>query len=422
MLELLNLELQLIERWPAAGQFASAATTSDPHTTGAVIETDRSRLMLPIYAPPGSQFVVGTQPAAQVSFKVAGVPEGDDAYELSLVALRRLRSQRVTGGTQVVLDERSRDSLVVFTQDQHVIRNLKAGLERHARRAAQLARELATAQLGRHDVIAGRLAQVGRGIPSEQAARAQAGSELQQCDAAANVDFAKSYDLARHTLQLVRQVERVHWEQATHSPGGAPANPLAASFETLPELYAFRGGIAVAPRSGNRLNAGDCENLATMLGAGWKHYLHRQEGITTHVNLSPRAAHSGSAGLLVRAEPADQEHKPRVVETPPVWVTTAPVSLVAGDLVQIAAWVRIDKPITGSVDGLLVIDSLSGQALALRPAASEGWRQITMFRAAPQSGPMAVTFALAGLGEAAIDDVTIEIVQRAAVRGQQAQR
>src|SRR5690606_38005216 len=42
MLELVNLELQLIERWPAAGTFAARADSSDPHTTGAVIETGRS--------------------------------------------------------------------------------------------------------------------------------------------------------------------------------------------------------------------------------------------------------------------------------------------------------------------------------------------------------------------------------------------
>ncbi|KKL68991.1 hypothetical protein LCGC14_2119430, partial [marine sediment metagenome] len=88
----MNLELQLIERWPAAGNSAAGADTSDPHTRGGVIQTDRTRLLLPIYGPPGGQFVLGTQPAEKVSFTVAGVPEGDNAYELSLAKLRPLRS------------------------------------------------------------------------------------------------------------------------------------------------------------------------------------------------------------------------------------------------------------------------------------------------------------------------------------------
>jgi hypothetical protein len=45
-----------------------------------------------------------------------------------------------------------------------------------------------------------------------------------------------------------------------------------------------------------------------------------------------------------------------------------------------------------------------------------------MYRAAARPGPMHVTFALAGLGEAAIDDVTIEIVRHRGPLGGQAQR
>ena len=52
VLELLNIELGLIERWPAAGNFAPLANTSNQNTTGAVLETDHSRLLLPIFQPP----------------------------------------------------------------------------------------------------------------------------------------------------------------------------------------------------------------------------------------------------------------------------------------------------------------------------------------------------------------------------------
>ena len=412
MLELLNLELELIERWPAAGNFTSGATTSDPNTTGGVMETDRSRLLLPTYAPPGGQFVLGTQPAEQVSFRVAGVPEGDNAYGLSLTTLRPLHSDRVAGGTQVVLDEFSRDSLVVFTQDPLVLRNLRTKLEKNGRRAAQVVRELAAARLAGHDAVAGRLGRQGPALPQVLEARAKVDSDLQQYDALAATDIGKAYDRARHALQILRQIERVHWEQATAAPNAPLVDPLTASFATLGEHYAFAYQIANAERSENRLREGSCENLSAMLGAGWKHYLHELDGIKTGVDLTPRAAHSGGAGLLLRAEPADPKIKPAAVESPPVWVTTAPVAVEQGDLVQIQAWVNIDAPITLGADGLVILDTLSGRALALRMSLTEGWRQITMYRAAARSGSMAVTFALAGLGTAAIDDVTMQIVRR----------
>jgi hypothetical protein len=64
-----------------------------------------------------------------------------------------------------------------------------------------------------------------------------------------------------------------------------------------------------------------------------------------------------------------------------------------------------------------MLDSHSGEALAMRLHKTAGWRQVTLYRAATQPGPFAVTFALAGLGAAAIDDVTLKIVQRAATAG-----
>ena len=125
MLELANIELELIERWPASGNFTASATSNDSHATGAVIETDRSRLLLPIYSPPGGQYVLGNPTVKPLNLTVPGVPEGDNAYELTPTSFRPLRSDRVLGGTRVLLTESERDSLVVFTQDAVVIGSLK---------------------------------------------------------------------------------------------------------------------------------------------------------------------------------------------------------------------------------------------------------------------------------------------------------
>jgi hypothetical protein len=65
------------------------------------------------------------------------------------------------------------------------------------------------------------------------------------------------------------------------------------------------------------------------------------------------------------------------------------------------------------VDGLLVFDSIGGADLALRIDRTAGWRELTMFRAAGQSGPMSVTFALSGLGEVHLDDVTLAVLEPA---------
>jgi hypothetical protein len=70
----------------------------------------------------------------------------------------------------------------------------------------------------------------------------------------------------------------------------------------------------------------------------------------------------------------------------------------------------VSSPITGSVDGLMIYDSLGGEALAERIGKTVGWKQFALYRVAPQTGVMNVTFALSGLGEAWIDDVAVQIL------------
>ena len=82
----------------------------------------------------------------------------------------------------------------------------------------------------------------------------------------------------------------------------------------------------------------------------------------------------------------------------------------AGQIVCIHGWVQVPTAITGSSDGLLVVDSLSGECLADRIGQTKGWRQFALYRVAPQSGPMCVTFALSGMGEAWLDDVEIQVI------------
>ena len=48
--------------------------------------------------------------------------------------------------------------------------------------------------------------------------------------------------------------------------------------------------------------------------------------------------------------------------------------------------VRVKGPISGSIDGLMIIDSLGGEPLAERIGETSGWRQFALYRAATSSG------------------------------------
>ena len=84
------------------------------------------------------------------------------------------------------------------------------------------------------------------------------------------------------------------------------------------------------------------------------------------------------------------------------WSSWATISRGVGILWNSGGVARINH-----FDGLLVMDSVGGMALAERVKQTEGWREFTLYRIAPQSGPVTATFALAAAGEVWIDDVTI---------------
>jgi hypothetical protein len=413
LLELMNLELDLIERWPATGSFTTTADSSDPQAGGAVIETDRSRLLLPMFTPPESQLVMGAVASTVVNYTVPGVPEEDDAYELSLVSFRPLDSKRVAGGTRVLLGELERDSLVVFTQDPQLIRGLHARLQDKRRRAADLARKIAADDQVSVEVVCQRLAALGHAIAATRALRTAAQNDLREFDGLlARGDLAGAYYRARHALAAVRLIQRAHFDDANSGATRACGDPLLASFETLEAHFRLVNELASAPRGPNTLLEGGCEDLQRMVAAGWKHFRHQQPNITTAVDLAPQAAHAGRTGLRMRAVSTDPDDKPGAIETPPMWVTTSPLQVERGQTLEIQGWVRITRPITGSVDGLLIIDSLTGEPMAQRISQPGDWQPFTIYRAVGRSGSLTLTFALSGLGEAWIDDLSIRTVSR----------
>ena len=176
--------------------------------------------------------------------------------------------------------------------------------------------------------------------------------------------------------------------------------------------------LRVANLGPNRIDGGDFEDMGTMLRAGWRYILHPLPTVQTSVDPAPQAAHSGRLGMRLAVTPVKPDDPPAVVENPPILFTSPSVQVEAGQIVCIHGWVRVPNEITASTDGLLVVDSLSGEALADRIGKTNGWRQFALYRVAPQPGPMCVTFALSGIGEAWLDDVAIQVIEAPAAAAQ----
>jgi len=448
LLELMNLELELIEPWCSGGTFVTSASGNDADMGAAVMQTDRARLVLPLPHGPFNQFVlpvpvtaITTPLLSKKSIRnkanqglakkntptaphIPGIPESNEAFELSLVAFSPVGQKRGAGGIRLKLSDESRDSLVVLTQDPMVKANLTRRVALVRQRAVELRRELAAMHLARVEEVQSRLAAKGHTPPEAQAWLEAARANLQQARAPATSSNEQYlFSFARRCDQSLRQIERGSWELSLQPVAAPLSTALGTNFDTLPEYWEFIASAGTAPRGPNLLPAADFEDLQAALGSGWRYFQHPQPkdlqhpqpGLTTTVTSTTEVVHGGKSALRLEVVATDPAQPPVQVETAPMWLVSAPVQVEAGGVMLIHGWVNIPKRIVGSVDGLLILDSISGEPLAERILQTKDWQEFSLYRAVPRSGTMTVTFALSGLGEAFLDDVTVQTVDRPAM-------
>jgi hypothetical protein len=418
----MNLRLKLLEPWGAAGRFAAAAQSSDPEVQAVVLEAARARMVVVWRCVQGSQIVArhyqGDIPrdAQPLTLLVPGVPEAHQAWEVSPGGLRPLRHKRVTGGISLTLDSFRAHTMVLLSGDPAVTSHVQERVR------ASMPLELASARALADQVLADDLNLLGRLPPRAMghlpvaAMLAEVRQDILGAGAAA-ADPALAIERLRRAAAIGGQLERLAWERGVLATGSMVASPLSTSDATLAEHWRFIDALAGTTPAAELLTGGGMERIEELAGAGWRHFAFEQQSLRSAVEIDRSQPAVGGGSLVMRAEPTSDADAPVVVETPPLWVTTPPVRAPAGRLLEIQARVWVPRPIKGSVDGLLVFDSLGGPALAERVGVTPSWRRLVLYRIVPADAaeePLTVTFALTGMGEARIDDVSIRVLERGA--------
>lgn len=421
----MNLRLQVLEPWGAAGRFAARAQTSSDEVQAFVMEAARARTVVAWRCVQGAQIVArryagGDIPANEMplTILVPGVPEAHQAWEVSPGGLRPLRQQRVTGGVSVTLDDFMTHAIVLFSGEPAVTAHVQARLRGMAAAELSSARATAATALAAAGDLLGRLPTQALSGPPPVAAvpmLTEAGRLATEAEALAAAEPAAAIVKLRRAAAIAGQFERRVWENGVKAEGSMVASPLLASDTALGEEWQFVAARAATVPGGELLQGGGMERIEDLAGGGWRHFARTDADIQTSVEIGRSQPASGQGCLRLTAKPASADEAPVVVETPPVWVTTPPLAAPAGKLIEISAQVMVPKAITGSVDGLFVFDSLGGPALGERVAVTKVWRRLVLHRIVPADAagePLSVTFALTGLGTALIDDVSIRVVER----------
>jgi hypothetical protein len=444
-LALLNQELQLLEPLLLSVlEPPNWIDTSSLDVKAAVLRTERGVLVLPMWLGAGSQYVPGQAAVTSLAITVPQVPGGTQAWEVSPGDIRALKTERVTGGTKIILPEFGLTSAIIFTSDNSangLVVHYQDQVRQMRKLAAQYAYDLANEELKKVLQIEEELESAGHKLPDGQALKDDAAQRLKASLDSWNAgDFREAYGNANRALRPLRLLMRAQWEAATKGLDVPSASPYAASYYTLPRHWEFVKEIKQLTPLANVLPDGDFEAGPDREMPGWRPQEATLDDVTLGAWRVTDEPHAGKRCLKLEIKPKTADvPPPAALERTFLALNSPTVKLKPGTIVRISAWVRVPGPITASVDGALFYDSIGGEPLAVRltspplttppttttttttpttstttpppappPTPTTKWKQYTLYRRVPASGAVSVTLALTGVGVAYFDDVRIE--------------
>jgi hypothetical protein len=192
------------------------------------------------------------------------------------------------------------------------------------------------------------------------------------------------------------------------------ASPPLASYNTLPQHYLWVDWMA-KPFGANLIPSGSFDDDEALESEGWINQSYHFDKITSKVmTVSVSEEDSSKRCIKMTVEPTDKKKLddiPAFLDFPAAAIRTPPIRVTAGQFLRISVLVRKDVPNSAGQGGIVISDSIGGEALQFRSGASiTKLSKVVLFRRAPADGPFTVTLGLAGIGEAYFDDFRVETV------------
>jgi hypothetical protein len=375
-----------------------------------IIRSDYGTLLLPIWYGSDAQFVPGQMAAMKATVVVPPVSETDAAFLVSTTSVHALPHKRVAGGMRIELSKFDQTAAVVITSDRMLIDVLRQKAETLAQSSAETMLALARAKYERVVAVDQDLQSLGAGQPDGPQITARSRQSLAEAEEAlGRGQYKLASEHAGDSMQALRILQRAYWNDAVRSLSSPLSSPHTLCFQTLPDHWRLMRRVAAEGDSGtNLLRSGDFEDFDTVVAEGWRHEQNEVPGVQAGAELYP-SARQGHYAMRLAAVPLVGQTPPAVMPASPVTVTTPPMEVRSGQVLHVSGWVRVPRPITGSLDGAVLYDSIAGSAAALRWTGEAGgeWRRFLFLREVPQAGSYTLTLELAGLGEVHFDDVRV---------------
>ncbi len=394
---------------PAAKKPANE--TEQPDVRAAVIQSKHGRLVLPLWYDNQAQFQPGQMAGKDVRLVVPGGGQHAFAWSVTSTSVHPLDLEYPAGGMEIRLPMIDQYAFVVITSDPKFGAKLTQRMRRQRQRAAQLWVELARLRLQRVQATHQQLDQLARTkVPNADTRLTQAAQWVEQAEAQLQ---AEQFDVARRScrtsLQLLRMLQRAHWENAVAGMTSPTSSPHTLCFSTLPDHW--RMVNAIGSGSGwsgeNLLRSGDFEDLDTVIADEWKSVYDTTKDREVELHAD---AVQGRLGLRISSRTDQSEVSSNVPATPNVTVVSPAVPIQGGQIVLISGQIRIEKQVNGHPDGLMIYDNVKGTVGALRfwrESPPGKWEPFRIIREVAHRRDIQLTIELNGDGDVRLDDIRV---------------
>jgi len=406
----------------------------------------RGRVLLVADLAPGGQYQPPQMGVNDLKIMVQ-VPDNSQALEVSPAGISVLPRERVTGGLRFTIPMFSGTAILIVTTDQGLKGRLEAAVARTAPMASEFAIQQARAQIREASEINAQLASDGHPARDAGDLLRQAEDHLKSAiDARERMDYPLAWFEARWVGRAVRVLQRSHFDKAARDLSkltteqakledrkgpypwfAAVSWPPLTAWQTLPEAYSWLAAIRgdSGPFGENLIPSGQFDDggIAQMATLGWTDVSHVSDDTDTKIEVVDGAGFGGkNAALRLLVAPKSLDPK-KVDDILPYLdheaaaVRTPPIPIVRDGLYRIRVLVRLNRQLPAGTGGLIVRDSIGGKPYQFRAIdASPLWREVTLYRVAPEDGTMTVTLGLAGYTDAYFDRLRVDTISTPADR------
>jgi hypothetical protein len=312
--------------------------------------------------------------------------------------MQPLATNRVAGGVEVQIELWANTGLVLVTRDPAIVREMAESLNQSTRVTAEITAQQINLELADEQL---RATDDGQTLNTDSLEEAK--NDFLR--ALGQKAYAECHRLGKDLLHQIAQRRYDDWCALTQ-PFSSPADcPLAAQACLRPLLSQMRRRVDLQAPSINLLPAGGCDDIQTMIDAGWQVTVAEHQQATATALIDPENVHHGPGCLCLTAPLPLSEQELSSDELPLIWASSPSAKIASNQIFRIDGWVRYECYDAAAC--LLVFDSLTGPSCGPRIRPTEQWVPFSLYRATDLDSPVSVTFALTAPGRVWIDDVSI---------------